>query len=282
MIHHDPPFRWNISKREQLGRLIDGVDTEISGPYLAELRQSAARLVSQADGAAMVFVGRSPESYFDYFSGLFHEIDNTPELTLFQYSGRFTDIGDLGVAELQALRAHMSSLGIDPNGIATRPDGVAFCDLVSEGGTYAGLVRALAVFSAETSHNWRDIQQKLRLIGLTERTKTSPNTWRWYQHRDWEEEARYIKCSSISVDKRFWRLLGDYEDKTTRSNSVEKWLAEPLIRRDNNAIAALARAATLFDLARSSEERQRFTSSLVDLGDLRSTNTRNLIKALRS
>lgn len=275
------PFRWDVSSREQLGALIDDIDAPLDDWYVEELRRSAARVISQSKGADLVFVGRSPESYVDYLSGVFCGVPAAPDLILFQHSGRWMNFDSLRAAEQQALRNHLRALRIDADGIASRRCGIAFCDLVARGGTFRGLIKAQAEIAFDSRHGWRDIQRKIRLIGITVRSKTSPNTWRWYQHRDWGEAAPHVGCSSVSVSPLFWDTLGNVEAKTTRPHSIDRWIQEPTIRRDKTAIQALARAAALFDLGRSPAERARFASVLATEGDMRQAFLRTLIGSIR-
>ncbi len=65
------PFRWNISKREQVPKA-PPIDFGALWPYFeAELRACAARVIAAAGDTDWVFVGRSPEHLFDYLSGIF-------------------------------------------------------------------------------------------------------------------------------------------------------------------------------------------------------------------
>ena len=62
-------FRWNIARREQLGRLVTGESVEGLPWILEEVRRCAARVMAMAGDSQLVFVGRSPEALFDYLTG---------------------------------------------------------------------------------------------------------------------------------------------------------------------------------------------------------------------
>ena len=62
------PFRWNLARRAELGRLVEGVRAASYPEMLDDLAECAARVVATAGATTMVFVGRSPESLFDYLS----------------------------------------------------------------------------------------------------------------------------------------------------------------------------------------------------------------------
>ncbi|HEX5076385.1 MAG TPA: hypothetical protein VFW03_24455 [Gemmatimonadaceae bacterium] len=52
-------FRWNIARREQLGRLVTGEPVENLPWILEEVRRCAARVIAMAGDSQLVFVGRS-------------------------------------------------------------------------------------------------------------------------------------------------------------------------------------------------------------------------------
>ena len=92
------PFRWDVSRREQLGTLISN-DQEL-GDYLASLieplRRTAARILAIGNDSDYAFLGRTPENFYDYLSGVFHDLDRTPELHIVQFSLRWAGPGGLG------------------------------------------------------------------------------------------------------------------------------------------------------------------------------------------
>src|SRR5205814_1227638 len=76
---------------------------------------------------------------------------------------------------------------------------VAFIDIVSTGGTFGNLVGLLHSWCVQNGSDWPAVQRKIRIIGLPKREKTSPKTWRWWQHAEWVGllEAGTIKNVSI-------------------------------------------------------------------------------------
>src|SRR3954452_19311282 len=65
------PFRWDVTRRERLGRLIDGPAADSYAEFVPDLRaccarvvQAAARMAGRAGQADLLLVGRSPESLF--------------------------------------------------------------------------------------------------------------------------------------------------------------------------------------------------------------------------
>ena len=79
-------FRWNIARREQLGRLVDGAPVDVHPAVLHELRLCCARVIAMAGDARLVFIGRSPEYLYDYLTGAFAGTSWAGRLTLLNIS----------------------------------------------------------------------------------------------------------------------------------------------------------------------------------------------------
>ncbi|MBM0201655.1 hypothetical protein JNW90_00060 [Micromonospora sp. STR1s_5] len=88
-------------------------------------------------------------------------------------------------AQVTQFRSNLSHLGITPHGLARRQRPVAFVDLVYGGRTYENLFYLLRRWISEERAAWSVIRTKVRFIGITARTKTSPNTWCWSQAAPW-------------------------------------------------------------------------------------------------
>ena len=277
----DMPFRWTVARREQLGSLVEGRSRHIPADYLAELRRSAARLIALSGGADPVFVGRSPESHYDYLSGMFEGVAEAPEPVLFQYSGRGIDVADVDPVALRTLTAYLATLSIDPSGIMSRRRGVVFCDLVARGSTFDGIVGLLERLCRETGTDWPVLQRRIAFLGMTARTKNSPNAWRWTQHRPWADDAPHIRVASVSVEWWFWDELGNAEAKTTRSHHARRWADPAGPGRGERNLNALARALALHERARTTEERVLFTAELTSQDNMSERWLRALIGALR-
>src|SRR5687768_17548559 len=109
MIIH--PFRWDVSKRSQLGTLVGtpegDKETWLRGevqtggsywnPYftyewfVTELRRCSARIIAFCDNSDLFFVGRSPDSIFDYLSGLLFDTNWANRLNLLHFSTGWLD-----------------------------------------------------------------------------------------------------------------------------------------------------------------------------------------------
>ena len=50
--------------------------------YADELEDCCAKIVARSEGRELVFVGRSPENFFDYLSGVFQGTDFARQIHL--------------------------------------------------------------------------------------------------------------------------------------------------------------------------------------------------------
>ena len=264
------PFRWDITKREQLPSWVHGIsEFDPYAEFVDDLQRCCSRILSFCDNADLIFVGRSPESIFDYLSGLFAETSWKDRLVLLNLSVRFWNIGQLQQEYPDALpnfRDQMSSAGLDPKGIISAPQPIAFVDLVSSGSTLGDLTTLLVDWAKTEKLDVPALRRKLRYVGIVERTKTSPNTWRWQQHVDWAKDFPTSVIKNVSVPYWLWTYLGNFQDKVSLTNPPSRWgdvILEKPPRQPEN-LRALRLAVYLYDLGRSAEHRDRFSRLLTD------------------
>lgn len=282
------PFRWNFARREQLGSWLAQAG-RAKPPHpddLAALRQSAARILAFSDGADLAFIGRSPENFYDYLSGCFAGIDDTPALSLVPFSMRW--IGDAGADAIEphkfsGLSRAMIESGLDPAAIATGPRPLALVDFVAYGGTMGALVAVLHRMARESGTDWRAVQRRLKIIGLTHRTKNSPKTWRWQQNQTWLDLIPDTVIKNVSAPSGFLYLIANSDEKVTRSFHVGRWDQEDgrADTPDETQLKAMAYAAWLYDLGQTSDERQHLARLIADLPEMKQASTRALVSALK-
>ncbi|MEU5948058.1 hypothetical protein ABZ793_21215 [Micromonospora sp. NPDC047465] len=124
---------------------------------------------------------------------------------------------------------------------------------------------------------------KLRFVGITVRTKTSPNTWRWYQAAPWAAHLPRSALIGISLDGSVWSYLGDQQAKTTRPFPVARWLDQDASRpaRDSKALAGLAEAVAVVAHGRSAEGRAGLVAAITAEATTREVWLRSLVIELR-
>jgi hypothetical protein len=263
----DKPFRWNLTHRSHLGSLLDGERTSTYPCFENDLLRCCSRILAFAGDSDLVFVGRSPESIFDLLSGLLFDSSWFERLELLHFSMRFREeskIRQEHPGAVEAMRDYLRHLELHPEAIAKRTRPVAFIDLVLSGDTFGRLMTFLFNWSNDIGCEWRAVSRRIRIIGITIRTKTSPKTWRWQQHADWIELLDKGSVKNVSAPRDFWHYLGDYQPKVSQSYTPERWgseeLSDPTYYEDN--LKALRLAFDLFELGRTKEKRAEFVSLL--------------------
>lgn len=285
----EKPFRWNIAKREQLGRLLG----ETPRPnvnrkdFLDALRNAAARMLALAEGADLAFLGRTPENFFDYLSGIFHEIDSTPCLHLVHFSLRWAGPGGVRTMEPKKLDAffdYLTAEGLAPEAIAKGPQPLALVDFVASGGTMQNFVELLHEHAKRDGVDWNAVQRKLRIIGLRNQTHNSPNTWRWQQHQDWLDLIPDAVIKNVSAPSYLVYYIANDQPKTTTSFHPGRWDDERAASPSHlsaERLEALALATALFDTGTTRDERQRLAARISAEPQMREATVRALVLKLR-
>ena len=240
-----------------------------------------------SDGANLAFIGRSPENFFDYLSGVFVGLEDVPELHIIQYSLRWA--GEGGVASIamdkrEALFAYFRTEGFGPAQIAASSRPVALVDFIATGGTMETLVRLLKMQAERDSVDWNSVQRKLRIVGLTTREKNSPNTWRWQQHQDWLGIAPDMAVKNVSVPWDFIIPMANSRPKLTRANHPGRWGEEGEGRQhapSSDQLEALSFALHLYDHGNTSIERAALAAELSQTHQIREPALRALVTALK-
>jgi hypothetical protein len=261
------PFRWDVRRREQLGHLVDGQPLELGAFFLDSLLHGCSRVVALCDNADLLFVGRSPENYFDHLSGLLHGTSWEDRPAILNVSLRRPTAAGRPVVSgraLAAFRTQLASIGLAPVRIATRARPIALVDFVATGSTFGQLVGQLLAWARETLTDETAVKRQLRFIGMTQKTKTSPKTWRWHQHAAWTRAFRPSVIKNVSVSPRLANYLANLQIKTAPPNPPWKWGCEELARppRWVGRIWALGLAYQLYALGATPARRLEFARAL--------------------
>lgn len=278
------PFRWDLTKREQLGGLLDGPPPDYPDGFLDQLRETAAKVMARAGDADLVFVGRSPETMFDYLSGALAGLDRPRSLTLLQMSVRRASTDDLTEAELAPLLGYFRAEKLDPQAIASFGKAVRFVDVVASGGTFRWLVETLREWSERDGADWNVVRSRIGFVGLTERTRSSPNTHRWQQSAQWREVGQGIYVKNVSISWALWCQLASGSPKVTPSHWSRYWNDPEVERpfRHEQAHMALRGAVRLLETGASRDERLRLARLLAQQPEMRESWLRSLIVDLKA
>ena len=261
------PFRWNIAKPEQLGRLLDGAEIETYRGFYTDLRTVAAKVVARAGDSELVFVGRSGENIFDYLNGLFDGVNGSPVLKLLQFSCPPYDVPVLAKQhprEMKALLDYFCMERSDPASIASTGAQVRFIDLVNTGASFTIIFSLLKYWSRTQSVNWNTVRKRIGFIGITCQGKNSPNTWRWQQRRSWVAELEKSSIKNVSIPMRQWTWIGNHDEKATPSHTLERWVSQDDAHpdREERHLKGLRLAARLFERGQNRQERALFSKEL--------------------
>ena len=279
------PFRWDLARPEQLGGLADGPAAASYDGFLDDLRPCCARVLKAAGECDLFFVGRSPESLFDYLRGVCRATPWFGRLHLLLLSLRRLE--DPGVRRdcgrgMADLRGYFTTVGLDPDSLARRRRPVAFADLVCNGETFANLIRLLHRWSTERNADWPAVRRKLRFVAIVETPSDRGRPWQKRQH---EAIALLDRGAvrTIAVPRRLWRYLGDDQPKVAASYAPHRW-GDPDAARPPRAerhYHALRLALQLFHTGESRPERLAFLRALAAAGAFRVAGHRSLASALR-
>ena len=283
----ETPFRWDVTRRNQLGKLVEGERAFAYDAFLDHLLPCCARVIAFAGNADLIFIGRSPESIFDHLSGLLFDSSWFDRLELLHFSMRFRDESEIRNEHpdaVEAMRSYLQQLGLHPEGIATRCRPVAFIDLVATGDTFGRLTRLLHNWAKDKRYDWNAVRRRIRLVGITERTKTSPKTWRWQQHAPWLPLLGGGAVKNVSIPRDLWEYLGNYQDKVSRSYTPSLWgdTARSSPSYHERQLKALRLAFELLEFGRKRKRREQFVSLLVRESAMRHGWFRKLVQEIRS
>lgn len=275
------PFRWDVTQRSQLGSMPEVELPETYPEFEDDLLTCSARAVAFAGDSDLVFVGRSPQPLFDVLSGLLLDTSWSDRLRLLNVGLRHVEAPSQ--EQLRAIYPYFAEVGLEPHGLARQRRPTALLDMVDTGETLGTLLTFLKEWSDEVRAEWRAVARKVRIVGLTWREKTSPNTRRWQQHAEWVERLRPAEIKNVSVPYRLGTYLAAGVPKTNYSFTPSWWGDEEVTRpvRNQEAREALALAVRLFDLGRAIETRRRFARALGGEPAVKESWFRSLILELK-
>ncbi|MBL7497996.1 hypothetical protein I6A84_01425 [Frankia sp. CNm7] len=175
----------------------------------------------------------------------------------------------------------MAALGVTPDSLARRSRPVTFVDVVWEGSTFTDVFELVRDWVDEERGSWAVVRRKLRFVGVTMRTKTSPNTWRWQQHAPWTGQLPASAVVNVSLSRGVWSYFGNSQTKLTRTFRPERWRAEadgP--GRDERTRVALAEAVALVAHGRSRAGRHALARAIAGESTLSEPWLRTLVRQL--
>ncbi|HEX6681623.1 MAG TPA: hypothetical protein VF062_02460 [Candidatus Limnocylindrales bacterium] len=227
------PFRWDLITPDHLGTLLDGVDRPDLW-FAGDLLECAGKVLARSGDGDLFFVGRSLDSMFDVLGGALAGTSWSSRLhrlpVSFAIPGRLVHgrwhPDRISHAQHEQAKRNLGALGLSPRALARRDRPVTFVDVVHSGSTFTKLFSLLRDWVEIEREPWSVIRRKVRFVGVTSRTKTSPHTHRWQQHAAWTRELPARSVLNVSLDRFVWSYLGDRQIKLTRTFRPQAWLAD--------------------------------------------------------
>ncbi len=240
--------------------------------------------MSFSQNGYLVFVGRSPESVFDYLSGAFEGTSKSGDLVHLNISNRYESvqrIGELSAESVDALEEHFRECGIAPQDIVSRKSLTLFADLVAYGGTFGHIATFLFSWARRENVPEKELRSKLGFLGITSRTKTSPNTWRWQQNVEWVKRLRVGNIKNVSIPIQLWDYLGNRQMKVSVTNRPRDWASDAILEppRMESNVRALRRAYDLY--SSGMREKEHFSDLLSQKTAVEEEWFRRLVSELR-
>ena len=287
------PFRWDVTRRERLGALADGPAAESYDGFVDHLRdccarvtEAAAQLAGPAGEADAFFVGRSPESLFDYLRGICWGTPWFDRLRMLRLlaarharaAGTPRIPGGAGGAARLPRRARTRPR-VPPE---PQPAGRLRGPRVRRGDVRQPRPPAAPVVLQRAGVCWYAARRNVRLVGITEREDKPPGGYRWHLHGpalDCLERGSATTCRCRRGCGTTWATNSRRWPSRTRrrrggaSGSPGRGAARPR--------AGLRLALGLFQAGAGRDERLHFVGALADAGGLRLAGLKALASRLR-
>jgi hypothetical protein len=281
------PFSWSSVKHRLAGQPPTEFDLPPEAPphFVKGIQRCAARVLALSGNADMIFLGRSPESIYDYLSGVLEGTSWESRCRLLNYSNRNQPLKQLRSsfpAAVKAMRAQLRWFALEPCQFQFRVP-AALVDLVYQGSTLGHLTEFLFSWAREEGLDVSVIKRKLRFVGITLQTKTSPKTWRWQQQVPWARQFSSRAIKNVSIPGQLWCYLGNEQSKVFQSNPPAKWtdISVQLRSRFGARTCAQQVALYMYNQGRDRKQRQDFLKLLTAEPAIRYRWLRTLMLEIR-
>ena len=292
------PFRWDITRPERLGSLLEGEAEDPGARFFGLLLACAARVIVLAGDSDLVFLGRSPESLHDLLAGLLSETPWHNRLQLLPFSTGYTTTAVARRKQpevVAAFRQYLESRQLSPAQLIVRERPVAIVDLICSGHTMNEFLLLLRDWATEEQADWRAVQRKLRVVGITRQADPEPTPrwhwkkrarpWLWRDHSSWVNELlERGAVREVAASPALWTYLGDRQPKTMPSYTPERWGRYEATQpdREERHLSALRLARRVFESGREPSARRQFAALLAsDAPGAQHAWCRDLARAVR-
>lgn len=150
------------------------------------------------------------------------------------------------------------------------------------GGTFQRLFHFIKSWTLEDKLDFNSVAIKTSFIGITQKTKNSPNTWRWQQKAAWVKEHPKVSIKNVSVPAELWDYLGNLQPKVSKTNYPEKWGSDEILLppRESSNLQALKQAYLVYCLGL--EQKQQFAEKLATTQEFKDSWLRSMASELKN
>ena len=252
------PFRWDLKRVEQLGSLLRGEQAASYIGFMDDVRECCAKILSMTKDSDLVFVGRSPESLYDYLRGISEHTSFEKRIHMLNLSLRNESLTDLVKMhnKFKSIKEYFYYLKLDPKSLLKRRNPVMFVDVVSGGYTYENLFKIIKIWSKKEHLNFNDVKLKIRFLGLTWKVHSARYADRWWQDFDWPRELKSGAVKNISIDGQFWDYIGNKQKKVENSYHSKYWGDDGFSKPNHlkGRLEALRLAYQIYKIAKQKNE----------------------------
>lgn len=273
------PFRWDITRLNQLGSLLE---TELAEEteqqpiedtthFRNELARCSAKMMALSGGGELYFVGRSLDSAYDYLKGILAQTAWANRLRRLDFSMFYeseVEVKKRYPTALIELRAYLTYMGLHPQQLAQRTAPLTFVDIVSRGVTLERLLGLLYNWCKEYPEvDWNTIKPKLHIVGITRQSsRPGPKHWRWQQHSGWVKLLETGAIKNVAMQNFLWYFLADKQIKVSCSYTPRLWGDKKVMIPSYHPrrLQALRKEVILYQKGCQTEERLYFAGLLAE------------------
>lgn len=260
--------------------------------YENALAEISATLIAKCDDALkIVFVGRSPEGFYEYLRACYKGTEWEKRFEMFMFSYRMPgmesaeDWMSLATESRFKLRPAMRAVGLAPEDIIRRKRPTALVDFVYAGTTMNCLFWMLAEWCVGEKLDLAAMLGKLRVISI-ERKEKLEYSWehRGYDHlseNEWIKELGTSRVKRIWVSEELWCFASDWSPKICLSYTHDKWGTEREVERDHEIIPGVQLCIAHYDYGMSKEGKAALRHQIAKQSEMRWPWLRDWLAALR-
>ncbi len=179
------------------------------------------------------------------------------------------------------LQTNLGALGLHPHDLQRGRGGVAFVDLVADGGSFGNLVLLVQAWTAKVGAQWDVVRRKLRFVAITAEQQPYPGLGRLQDQAAGLQLVPRAAVTQISIDGRVRSHFGDHQAKVERRFHHGRWGQVDGPVYDDDVLDVLATAVTVVELGHTQAARRRLAGLVAAEREFSERWVRALVAELR-